>query len=252
MALGTRIPPGGGGSIWGRIVSGSYDETIIIWRKDREGKWVVGHRLRQDEAVMNASMAYHRSQAAREAANVMNRTVPPAQQHRPLHMGHQTATGATVPPNPPNAAATNPTNNPTAPVNIGHGGEQGSSWNAVAGNSGPPTGQQGNPAAHATPHQPSAQIPANTPSPNAFAALPPWQAPLQAQAQALTQAHAHGHHAFARPFVNPGMPPTSRIFKLQFDARKIICASQDPRIVGWDFACGDEEIIEACQFFTGL
>jgi F-box and WD-40 domain protein 1/11 len=26
----------------------------------------------------------------------------------------------------------------------------------------------------------------------------------------------------------------------------------DPRIVGWDFACGDEEILEACQFFQGL
>lgn len=247
-ALGAQIPPGGGGSIWGRIVSGSYDETIIIWRKDREGKWVVGHRLRQDDAVMNASMAYHRSQAAREAANVMNRTVPPsAQQHRPLHMGHQTATGATVPRNPPpNAAATNPTDNPTAPVNPGHGGEQGSSWNAGAGNSDPHAGQQGNLAAHSMPHQPPAQIPANAPSRNAFAGLPPWQAQLQAQAQ------AHAHHAFTRPFVNQGMPPTSRVFKLQFDARKIICASQDPRIVGWDFACGDEELIEACQFFTGL
>jgi F-box and WD-40 domain protein 1/11 len=42
------------------------------------------------------------------------------------------------------------------------------------------------------------------------------------------------------------------VFKVQFDSRKIVCASVDPRIVGWDFACGDEEILEACQFFRGL
>ena len=43
----------------------------------------------------------------------------------------------------------------------------------------------------------------------------------------------------------------SRVFKLQFDARRIICCSQDPRIVGWDFAAGDPEIIEASRFFAG-
>ncbi|KAL1965065.1 hypothetical protein VTN77DRAFT_6125 [Rasamsonia byssochlamydoides] len=245
MALGARIPPGGGGSTWGRIVSGSYDETIIIWRKDREGKWVVGHRLRQEDAALNASMmGSHRGQSMREAPNLMNR-------HRPLHMVHP---GTAVPHNPPNAAATNPANNPSAPVNAGHGEGQGSSWNA--GNADPPAGQQGNLAAHTTPHQPPTQTATNAHAPNTLTAFQQAQALAQAQAvhahaQAV-QAHAHGHHAFARPFVNPGMQPTSRVFKLQFDARKIICASQDPRIVGWDFACGDEEIIEACQFFTGL
>lgn len=32
----------------------------------------------------------------------------------------------------------------------------------------------------------------------------------------------------------------------------MIAASVDPRIVGWDFACNDAEIIEACQLFLGL
>jgi len=41
----------------------------------------------------------------------------------------------------------------------------------------------------------------------------------------------------------------SRVFKLQFDARRIICCSQDPTIVGWDFANGDAEIEEASRFF---
>jgi F-box and WD-40 domain protein 1/11 len=63
----------------------------------------------------------------------------------------------------------------------------------------------------------------------------------------------HHHHVRVNRALNPqGGHPTSRIFKLQFDARKIICASQDPRIVGWDFVGDDEELNEACQFFTGL
>ena len=41
----------------------------------------------------------------------------------------------------------------------------------------------------------------------------------------------------------------SRVFKLQFDARRIICCSQDPTIVGWDFANGDPDIVEASKFF---
>lgn len=53
-AVGVKLPPGGGGSRWGRIVSGSYDETIIIWRKGADGRWVPGHRLRQEEALRAA------------------------------------------------------------------------------------------------------------------------------------------------------------------------------------------------------
>jgi F-box and WD-40 domain protein 1/11 len=244
-ALGARLPPGGGGSSWGRIVSGSYDETIIIWRKNGEGKWVVGHRLRQEDAALNASMSAQRGQSVREAANVTNRAMQWVQPHRQLHMIHHQHP---VPHNLPNAAGSSPPNHPSAPANAGNGEQQGSSWDA-----GEAAGQQGNPTAtHTNPHQPPAQAPANAHPPNPLAVLQQAQAQaMQAHAQVI-QAHAHGHHAFARPFVNPGIQPTSRVFKIQFDARKIICASQDPRIVGWDFANGDEEIIEACQFFTGL
>jgi len=52
----------------------------------------------------------------------------------------------------------------------------------------------------------------------------------------------------------PGQPPQqqlSRVFKLQFDARRIVCCSQDSRIIGWDFSNGDEDIIEASRFFLG-
>ena len=42
-----------------------------------------------------------------------------------------------------------------------------------------------------------------------------------------------------------------RVFKLQFDARWIICCSQDCRIVGWDYAAEEEGIVEASRFFVG-
>jgi F-box and WD-40 domain protein 1/11 len=42
-----------------------------------------------------------------------------------------------------------------------------------------------------------------------------------------------------------------RVFKLQFDARWIICCSQDTRIVGWDYAADDDGVIEASRFFLG-
>ena len=61
-------------------------------------------------------------------------------------------------------------------------------------------------------------------------------------AQVAAHGHGHGHgHGSA----------SHRVFKLQFDARKIICCSQDPRIVVWDFANGDREIEDTSQFFVG-
>lgn len=53
-ATGATLPPGGGGGKYGRIVSGSYDTTIIIWRRDKEGIWRDQHHLKQDEAAVAA------------------------------------------------------------------------------------------------------------------------------------------------------------------------------------------------------
>jgi F-box and WD-40 domain protein 1/11 len=44
----------------------------------------------------------------------------------------------------------------------------------------------------------------------------------------------------------------ARVFKLQFDARRIICCSQTPVIVGWDFANADPKIEEASRFFSAV
>lgn len=183
-ALGAAIPPGGGGTRWGRIVSGSYDETIIIWKKDREGKWVIGHTLHQVDAVTNASQQHPRVLTARE---LPPRNVAPPQQTQQIQalQGHMMLAAAL----------------------------------------------QNQPAQAAGPMQA-----ANRP----------------AFAQLAAHHHHHGRLPFNRAFILPTPQPTSRVFKLQFDARKIICASQDPRIVVWDFACDDEEITEASQFFVGL
>ncbi|KAK6845337.1 WD domain-containing protein [Apiospora arundinis] len=53
-AYGAKLPPGGGGGPYGRIVSGSYDQTIIIWRRDKEGVWRSAHTLRQEDAAAAA------------------------------------------------------------------------------------------------------------------------------------------------------------------------------------------------------
>lgn len=53
-AMGARIPYGGGGSKWSRIVSGSYDESVVIWKKTKSGDWIVSRRLYQDEILQDA------------------------------------------------------------------------------------------------------------------------------------------------------------------------------------------------------
>lgn len=71
----------------------------------------------------------------------------------------------------------------------------------------------------------------------------------------------HHHHNMApRPIQPPqavlpqghgGNSGTHRVFKLQFDARWIICCSQDSKIIGWDYAADEESVMEASRFFKG-
>ncbi|ORY64513.1 uncharacterized protein BCR38DRAFT_342915 [Pseudomassariella vexata] len=53
-AYGAKLPPGGGGGPYGRIVSGSYDQSIIIWRRDKQGVWKPSHSLRQEDGAVAA------------------------------------------------------------------------------------------------------------------------------------------------------------------------------------------------------
>ncbi|ODH25903.1 hypothetical protein ACO22_04967 [Paracoccidioides brasiliensis] len=196
IALGAKIPPGGGGSTWGRIVSGSYDETIIIWKKDLEGKWVIGQRLRQDEAARAAAAISSQDQSALAS-----------QQISPLP-------GQSLQP-------------------------------SVAEQPEPQTSQQ-------DPLTPGAMQPENTANNNVPNPVgPAIDAVTQEAPPALQQVQAQILGANV-PLPRPAAHPTARVFKLQFDARQLVCASLDHKIVGWDFANGDPELEWASRFFTGL
>ena len=79
--------------------------------------------------------------------------------------------------------------------------------------------------------------------------LPP-HLPAPATAPPLPQPHHVPRTGPPNPNAAQVGQPNARVFKLQFDARRIICCSQDPKIVGWDFANGDEQIIECSKFYA--
>jgi len=195
-----------GGPRNARIVSGGYDETIKVWRKQdengnlddgenpglygslREGvSWVTTGTLRHIE---EATDGRHRMQAGPAIGvgvhqGILNAAGPAAQQ------------GAAAP-HPGNAAWIGWMNPMTANI-----------------------------APHAAP----------------VVAQPNIAQPVVGQAPQIPNAH----------HVPGGGPPNAqnqnKVFKLQFDARFIWCCSQDTRIVGWDFAAGDPDIVEASRFF---
>ncbi|KEF57241.1 uncharacterized protein A1O9_05158 [Exophiala aquamarina CBS 119918] len=322
VALGSKLPPGGGGSRWGRIVSGSYDETIIIWRKNPQGDWVIGQTLRQESHAQENPRARHGQQPAVQnnfppVPNALTAaptavTVPvavPVPTHTPQQniQVPQSIQGAGGPSRPAvvsasqimqqamsssmaslgvgitnamgianwrqlpgstragasTSAYTNPSNlSPAAQASISQAVQQAF---ITHGNQVPSHGQSqqlghitarsapsvsASPSTNSAPQQQQQQP--MQPHPQAAISVP-------AQNQTGTQnIQAHPPQAQTPPAPVqplPQQPPAqqtvSRVFKLQFDARRIVCCSQDSRIVGWDFANGDQDIIDACRFFTG-
>ena len=330
MAYGAKLPPGGGGSRWGRIISGSYDETVIIWKKTPEGPWVIAHRLRQADALRAAGSLIlaqsERSSTHRppphqpQPAHPFNLTLPlpgpstnvlppPLQQQQPLLSStqlvqHAMQTGAAALQNGMhNVLALNqqlggntqqqppPHTNQLAPLQ--HFASQ-HAYHAVQLQYHQQNQQlqalQSNHAHQA--HQPTIHLPHHHHHPPAQQQqLPPLQSitgaqqnstqqgpspPATAPATTNNNAQHHGpqhpppqhhHHAMAAataaaaaaaaaaqqggqaPHTHQANQANARVFKLQFDARRIICCSQDPKIVGWDFANGDREIEDVSRFF---
>lgn len=306
-AYGAKIPPGGGGGIFGRIVSGSYDETIIIWKRDKEGVWKPLHTLRQEEAL-NACTRANRIRSGRPPAIfapqtvVTNPHVTPgttagaptpqpslysqawythnidtAVQHGPLGLRqllHRFPLLLTHPHLPHILSAINDT--PDEPRlaltnvirTIIHAQQQDSGTSQMANGSQSSqhsaTGQASSSSSTAT------QVPQGPAHQQQILNGPLVQTPLQTPATFLTAAQAQAHAVNAAPAPAPAaVPPPAvqahqhapahpqggnmmRVYKLQFDARRIICCSQTPVIVGWDFANGDEQLIEASRFFAPI
>ncbi|KAJ5730080.1 uncharacterized protein N7483_004588 [Penicillium malachiteum] len=240
-ALGAKIPPGGGGSVWGRIVSGSYDESILIWHKDHDGVWSINHRLRQADAIANAS-ADTLTPMARAAVSAQARQLH-AQASGNLGPGPGPAAGPSLTPVPASSSTRSERESETEGMNdvlANHFHNNQVPGPAQAGDVGQP---------HQTNGQATPQADRNTIQHQQQQQQQLADAQMQA-AQQLVPHHHHHHHQ--RPRVAQPAVPTSRVFKVQFDSRKIVCASVDPRIVGWDFANDDEDIIEACPFFESL
>jgi F-box and WD-40 domain protein 1/11 len=293
-SFGAKVPPGGGGSHWGRIVSGSYDETIIIWKKDADGRWIVGHCLRQEAAVRASAAvdirAYNESRVeaggapasvlgamATGSSAVANLPVPSASQIVQQTMQTSMAGLQTGIQNVMNIGSSLgnsalPATNLSRQPWMAPGAQQAmhqlqSHAQNVMQAAITQATQQAQP--NAAPHQAQGTA-APTPAAQQPQEQPPQTQPAQAQAPVPQPHHHHHHHhhhhnhnnnANANVAANANVnanaqaiaaqQSVSRVFKLQFDARRIICCSQDPRIVGWDFAAGDPEIIEASRFFVG-
>lgn len=316
-ATGAALPPGGGGSQWGRIVSGSYDESIIIWKKDAEGNWVPGQRLHQADAARTAVAADLRANVHQgSATNGRHPQLGNARQDIPDHgmsasqivqQSMQTSFTSlsagiqnvmNINSNLQNANA-GPSSQPASVagrngVFLTPGAQQAmhqlqrhaQNLNQVLQQNEHNTDYQAQLSLLPTQQQTPAQLPAQAHHPAQPASQPNQQhpSPQQQQHSQIAQNHPgphhhhhhhhhhnHNHqhphphphphpHNHPHPHQHPHQQqhaqnnvntPASRVFKLQFDARRIICCSQDPRIVGWDFAAGDKEIIEASRFFVG-
>jgi F-box and WD-40 domain protein 1/11 len=284
FAYGAKLPPGGGGSRWARIVSGSYDETIIIWKRDSKGKWVPAHQLTQYDAIVKAGGQPRfmptpntqpggrdrRNGAQRGQRNQQNAD---AQQqralvHQPATQTQPTSQAANIPSlasNVSSASNTRPGITAQNPSNT-----QSTSFTGRATTLPVPTAQPTQQApipsaiAHAVAHRIYQSHQSTTAQSDS----------TQTPSSALHHLHSHHTHrgtssapatasagsSSAVAATNPGnhhhrgsaqatSSANARVYKLQFDSRRIICCSQDPTIVGWDFANGDREIEIASEFF---
>jgi F-box and WD-40 domain protein 1/11 len=238
---GAKLPPGGGGGRWARIVTGSYDETIIIWNRNSKGEWVKAHQLTQWDAVARAGgqpRGLPPPQTARErrrAQRVLAERIINAQQQQDrlrrqqahlIQQQHQLNAGVAPTTRADRdarraaqqAAQAQPN---AAPVAAGAAAQPQAAHQAATHHH--QQHQQNHQAAHAARQQ--AHV-------------------------AQHQAHAAQHQANAAAQQAQAPTANSRVYKVQFDCRRIICCSQEPTIVGWDFANGDVDIEIASEFFS--
>ncbi|KAH9217113.1 WD40-repeat-containing domain protein [Leptodontidium sp. 2 PMI_412] len=301
-AYGAKLPPGGGGGRFGRIVSGSYDETIIIWRRDKEGVWRAQHTLRQEEAAHAASRAVtaeptQPSQPATQPSatpsidvdaptqpfppgsdlfyhHLIDTTIPQgpmalqqALQNHPRLLSYDylmhtirnlTSTTEQVMTTIVDDARQAQTQPPTVAGPSTSSSLPGPSTSAMHAmveqwhNNLPLTSTSTSsstfPSHPLTTTQPSASTPVPPTQPPQIQAAPPVPAVTVATQPPIPATTTHHHHNTTHHLPSN----MARVFKLQFDARRIICCSQTSTIVGWDFANNDAQIIEASRFFAPI
>lgn len=289
QVFGAKLPPGGGGSRrYGRIVSGSYDHSVIIWKRNKEGIWEPRHKLKQEEAA-SAARVDAELQAGDSDLNQKSSSTtmaPPERVELPLPNVHDsqphlssvvyTALIDQVVPSGPAALRSALTNYSgiftyydylRAAIDQEPSGlirarlrqvvsdalltirnrqfhDAASSVGGTAGSS--------SSFDEDTMHRPRTARPVlqvAEPATISDQAQPSPSVSGQSNANALP----HGA-APAAPVAPPAeaVRETARIFKLQFDACKIVCCSQAPVIVGWDFCNGDPELEKVTRFFATL
>ncbi|KAK0666987.1 putative WD-40 repeat-containing protein [Cercophora samala] len=374
-AYGAKLPPGGGGGKYGRIVSGSYDTSIIIWRRDKEGIWKDQQHLKQEEAAavavklgrttlpgssnfMDAAAAIplhpsvrpgpQQQSGASSTTLAANPSIPTQSASAPP----STTAGSTQPPPRPdsdqiralideaiqagaqaftraignhpiiltqrqyiegkidrlqNAVIRSQLRQAFSGALIRAQFEQtrlrreaqrnaeaiAAATAAVAGPSTsshqhrnttePAQASSSSSSAAPAPVLPAARAltvsqqqaavayqahaelasgghgrvhqvllpPAPSSSTPAPAPVPANPAPVPVQTHHPHQPHHHPHHPHIAhaPIEGHDAANPARVFKLQYDARRIICCSQTSVIVGWDFCNGDKELEQAAQFF---
>ena len=277
-ALGAKIPPSGGGSRWARIVSGSYDEKVIIWKKNAEDEWVVSHQLAQEEALTAAGPPLFTRTQVNGTTHVED-TIPPSlplpagpsnaqtlqARHTSAPMNYPLHPPLSLPPpvissapalqaagrssSPQHVQPSQASNNPSRSLRAFSSAQKGSRSSSLSHLPADP----GSTSESSQQASSSAPAPAPAPTP-AHANQPPTRPPISNTLANQTQAQTHPRHpvlpALQQHAALPAGQPNARVFKLQFDARRIICCSQDNKIVGWDFANGDEDIIACSRFFA--
>lgn len=290
-SYGTKIPPGGGGSRWSKIVTGSYDETIIVWKRDpnKAGKWTPNVRLHQGSlsfrhgtpqgvrgnignaangpAVNVANTASQVAQGAPAANATQQAQMVLQQAHNGLALANAALNQHSLnhqqpPPHAQlHAMATAQANltqhmqtladeqqRQNAPGDGTHAAQSGAPGQPVvpAAAGLVQAHPHNNTHALATPTgQPAAQQAAAATVPiahGAGAAHPPVPGPQPAQVPAGGPAQPHHHHGHHHHHHGRARSESNRVFKLQFDARRIIACSQNKFIVGWDFANGDKDL----------
>ncbi|KAI1004543.1 hypothetical protein K3495_g3670 [Podosphaera aphanis] len=257
-AYGAKLPPGGGGGRFGRIVSGSYDETIIIWRRDKEGVWKAQHTLRQEEAAKMAA----RNHQLRLRSKMEVETFT----HHQSHLSHQPMAEQssafsqdvnTLMASFPQGINTIQSNPEVHHNSFSHASQQNTAATLMTSET--PVNREiiqpasqthfENPVVGISSTGPGEMVPSNNQSP--LASMPNDLMSLGSTLNNPPNANIPGTILTNPPHhhINSNM---ARVFKLQFDARRIICCSQTNIIVGWDFANNDRKIIEASRFFAPI